>query len=38
MFNLSREHITAEINPLSGHDVLTLPMKQMGQFETLGYR
>ena len=32
------EHITAELAPLSGHDVLIYPMKQMGQEATFLFR
>ena len=33
-FHLTTEHITAELAPMSGHDVLIFPMKQMGHEET----
>ena len=29
MFNLRRDYITVEVAPLSGHDVLIFPMKQL---------
>ena len=34
LFHLAGKHITAEIAPHSGHDVLTFPMKQMGHVWT----
>lgn len=31
LFNLNRQHITAEPDPHSGRNVLNFPMRQMGQ-------